>query len=68
MAELLEGIEELRSRVNRLNASGIELEMDVDLFNESGFDEDLNFLDLPHINAISHAITFCSNLRSPLVL
>lgn len=47
-AELLEGIEELRSRVGRLNAAGLELELDVDLFNESGFDEDLNFLNLPH--------------------
>lgn len=48
MAELLEGIEELRSRLNKLNVSGVELEMDIDLFNESGFDEDLSFLDLPH--------------------
>lgn len=48
MAELLRGIEELRTKIKRLNASGTEIESGIDFFNISGFDEDLSLLDLPH--------------------
>ena len=48
MTELLDGISDLRSSLKRLNLSGKELEAGVDLFDESGFDEDINFLNLSH--------------------
>jgi hypothetical protein len=48
MAELLSGIEELRTRMKYINTSGITLDSAaLDIFNESGFNGDLNFLDLP---------------------